>query len=378
MFTDTYAPEVNGVVTSIAGTVDALRRQGHRAIVVAPAHGGGPDDDPDVFRFQSTAFPFYPQFRMAFPLPAKLLAALPRMPFDVIHAHSLFFVGCLGAYLAQLRRIPLFFTYHTRWTEYTHYLPVHERISHAQAVWISREYSNRCDRVIAPTAGMAELLHSYGVRTPIEVIPTGVDIQSFSGANSIQPEPVSSAGPVFLSVGRLAKEKNLDLLLDAFEKIADRIAGARLIVVGSGPDETHLRRRASTIGSGQRVHFAGLVNRAALGAYYRAADFFLFTSTTETQGLVIVEALTHGLPVIAVDCPVVREIVPPEAGPLVPEDAELLASAAIGLAGKGSRDHAARRQAALKAAAPYSVDALTGRLVGLYETAGSFRAARVL
>src|ERR1700730_4876453 len=123
MFTDSYRPEINGVVTSIVGTVGSLRRRGHRVIVVAPAHDSVADRDPDVFRFRSAPFPFYQQIRMAFPLPAKLLLSLPQMPFDVIHTHSLFFVGCLGAFLAQQRGIPLIFTYHTRWTEYAHYLP---------------------------------------------------------------------------------------------------------------------------------------------------------------------------------------------------------------------------------------------------------------
>ncbi|MDQ2817093.1 MAG: glycosyltransferase [Candidatus Eremiobacteraeota bacterium] len=378
MFTDTYLPEVNGVVTSIVDTVAALRRKGQRVIVVAPAHRGVREDDPDVFRFHSTAFPFYPQFRMAFPLPAKLLTALPRMPFDVIHAHSLFFVGCLGAYLAQLRRIPLVFTYHTRWTEYTHYLPVHERITVAQAVWISREFSNRCDRVIAPTAGIAQLLRSYGVERPIDVIPTGVDLSTFSKAAPLGGVLSADARPLMLSVGRLGKEKNPDRLLDAFDLIAAAMPSARLLIVGGGPYEKSLRRRTQALAHGDRVTFVGAVKRTALGAYYRAADIFLFASTTETQGLVIIEALAHGLPIAGVDCPVLREIVPPAAGSLVEDDPQRLADAAIALASESPPERAKRSDAAVAAAAPYSLDALTQRLLELYAAAGSSRASEVI
>src|SRR5437879_8003942 len=105
MFTDSYKPEINGVVTSIVGTVESLRRRGHRVIVVAPAHDSVVDRDPDVFRFRSAPFPFYREIRMAFPLPAKLLLSLPQMPFDVIQTHSLFFLRSPGASLPQRRRL---------------------------------------------------------------------------------------------------------------------------------------------------------------------------------------------------------------------------------------------------------------------------------
>src|SRR5450755_262641 len=215
MFSDSFLPEKNGVVTSVVGAARALRRRGHRVIVVAPAHGDHSDDDPDVFRFRSTSFPFYPQLRMAFPLPAKLLTSLPRMPFDVIHRHSFFFVGCLGAYLAQARRTPLLFTYHTRFTQYTHYLPLQKDFATSRFIWLSREFSNRCDRIIAPSRCTAAELNGYGVNKPIDVLPTGVDMSLFEGG-SIAQESLRArcGGPIALFAGRLGKEKNLDLVLD--------------------------------------------------------------------------------------------------------------------------------------------------------------------
>ena len=367
VFTDTYQPETNGVVTSIVSTTRALRRRGHRVIIVAPAHPEGDEEHPDVFHLRSTSFPFYPGFRMAFPLPAKVVANLPAVPFDVIHAQTFFFIGCLGAYLARLRSTPLFFTYHTKFEDYLHYLPVHQRITKPQTLWLSREFSNQCDRVIAPSHGTADLLRSYGITAPLEILPGGVDLESF-GLDAQEPAVIRDArpGPIVLSVGRLGKEKNLELLLDAFALSLRSRPGARLIMVGDGPHRAELERRAAAIGISGRVVFAGALDQAQLGAYYRNADVFLFTSLTETQGLVLVEALAHGLPVVAVDCPVTREIVVGESGLLTPQSASTLADAVTSVIGESAEKREKRAAAARQAAAPFSIDALAERLETLY------------
>ncbi len=367
MFTDSYRPEINGVVTSIAGTVDALRRRGHRVIVFAPAHEQVADRDPDVFRFRSAPFPFYQQIRMAFPLPARLLLSLPQMPFDVIHTHSLFFVGCLGAFLAQRRGVPLVFTYHTRWTEYAHYLPFSRRLTQAQAVWISREFCNRCARVITPTRGIADVLREYGVERPIDVIPTGVDLDAFRGGS---PDPASiranAGGPIVLYAGRLGKEKDVDTLLAAFAIVAERYRRATLFIAGCGPHERHLRATAAGLACADRIVFLGALDKPDLGSYYRAADVFAFASTTETQGLVLVEAMAHGLPVAATDCPVSHEVVTGDAGVLAPEGPAALAGAIAAILDADASARDGRRAAAMTAAAPFSIERLTSELTALY------------
>jgi 1,2-diacylglycerol 3-alpha-glucosyltransferase len=303
---------------------------------------------------------------MAFPLPAKLLATLPRMPFDVIHVHSLFFIGCLGAYLAQLRRMPFFLTYHTLWTEYAHYVPQNPGLTRAQAVWVSREFCNRCSRVIAPSHGLRDLLVSYGVERPIEVIPSGVDVSVFAAGAVDAPRVRAGGGPIALFVGRLGKEKNVDLVLDAFDIAAAQVPGLRLKIVGAGPHEEELRTHAARLASGARIEFAGALDQRELGAYYAAADVFMFASTTETQGLVLLEAMTHGVPVAAVDCAVTREVVAGDAGLLVPEDAPALARATIDLLRADEFERARRIAAAKNAARPYSLEALTDQLEAQY------------
>ena len=367
MFTDSYRPEINGVVTSIAGTVDSLRRRGHRVVVMAPAHDSIVDRDPDVFRFRSVPFPFYQQIRMAFPLPASLMFSLPQMPFDLVHTHSLFFVGCLGAFLAQRRSTPLVFTYHTRWTEYAHYLPLSRGVTKAQAVWISREFCNRCSEVVTPTAQIERVLREYGVRKPITVIPTGVDLDAFRGGSPDAAALRAAAdGPLVLYAGRLGKEKNVALVIDAFAVLAERLPSARLAIAGIGPDEDRLRAHAAALPCASRIEFTGALDKPELGSYYRAADAFAFGSTTETQGLVLVEAMAHGLPVAAVDCPVSREVVR-DAGALAPADAASLAGAIESLVRADGAERARLSAAARRAAQPYSVDRLTDEMELLYE-----------
>ena len=366
MFADSYLPEINGVVTSLVSSTRELRRRGHRVIVIAPSHESAVDDDPDVFRLRSSPFPFYPQFRMAFPLPAKLLATLPRMPFDVIHVHSMFFIGCLGAYLAQVRRMPLVFTYHTLWTEYAHYVPVDPGFTRSQAVWVSREFCNRATRVIAPTHGIRELLATYGVDRSVVVLPSGVDVSVFELSVADAPRIRAGGGPIALFVGRLGKEKNVDLVLDAFDVAARRIPDLRLIVVGSGPHEEALRRHANGLASSPRIRFTGALDQRELGAYYAAADAFIFASTTETQGLVLLEAMTHGVPVAAVDCPVSREVVAGESGLLAPERAGELGDALVALVRAGEDERARRIASAKNVARPYSLEALTDKLEKQY------------
>jgi 1,2-diacylglycerol 3-alpha-glucosyltransferase len=370
MFSDSYLPERNGLVTSVVGAAHALRRRGHRVIVVAPAHSEAHDDDPDVFRFRSTSFPFYPQLRMAFPLPASLLTSLPRMPFDIIHCHSFFFVGCLGAYLAQRRQTPLVFTYHTLFTQYTHYLPLQRDFAKSRFIWLSREFSNRCDRIIAPTQYTAAELNGYGVNKPIDVLPTGVDMALFEGG-TVAPEThrVRCAGPIALFAGRLGKEKNLDLVLDAFALTAARLPHARLIIAGEGPYEGELRQHAAALACAERIEFTGGLEKSDLGSWYRAADAFVFASTTETQGLVLIEAMAHGVPVVAVDCPVSREVGDSGAVVLVKESVELLADALYDALACTGAERTEKIAAARAAATPYAVDLLCERLEALYFSA---------
>jgi len=365
MFTDSYTPEINGVVSSLVSSVRELRRRGHRVIVIAPSHERA-DQEADVYRLRSAPFPFYPQFRLAFPLPAKLLADLPQVPFDVIHSHSIFFIGCLGAFVAQRRGTPLVMTYHTLWTEYVHYWPLHRGMTRAQIVWLSREFCNRCTTVIAPTEGAREMLVSYGIERPIPIIPSGVDAAVFAQTVREAPRVRARGGPLALFVGRLGKEKNIDLVLDAFDLAAAKVPGLRLILAGSGPHEVELRRHAASLRSAARIEFTGGLAQAELGAYYAAADAFIFASTTETQGLVLLEAMTHGVPVAAVDCPVSREAVGSDAGLLADNTADALAGALVELVTAGDADRARRIAAAKNAARPFAIEALTDKLEDHY------------
>jgi glycosyltransferase involved in cell wall biosynthesis len=274
--------------------------------------------------------------------------------------------------LAQRRGTPLLFTYHTRWTEYAHYMPWNQRLTKAQAVWVSREYCNRCSEVIAPTHEMAAVLREYGVERPIHVVPTGVDMDAFrGGVPDAAVLRASAGGPIVLYAGRIGKEKNIDLLLDAFALAAARVPTARFFLAGCGPYESRLRERIAGLPCSDRIIFTGALEKPELGSYYRASDVFAFASTTETQGLVLIEAMAHGVPVAAVDCPVSREVVGSAAGVLTGRDAHALADGIVALALAGDEERRRRRQAAIDAAKPYSIDALVAELEAAYERAAS-------
>jgi glycosyltransferase involved in cell wall biosynthesis len=192
-------------------------------------------------------------------------------------------------------------------------------------------------------------------------------LESF-GPGAEEPAVVRDArfGPVLLYVGRLGKEKNLEFLLEAFCRLFKQRPDARLIIVGDGPHRAELEQRARDLDCADGVVFVGALAQRELGAYYRGADVFVFSSLTETQGLVLVEALAHGLPVVAVDCPVTRDIVIGDSGAVTAEDADAFAAAVAGLLDEPEERRKARKDAARQVAAPFSIDALVQQLEELY------------
>jgi glycosyltransferase involved in cell wall biosynthesis len=197
----------------------------------------------------------------------------------------------------------LIFTYHTLYEQYVHYVPISPSLTRELVVRLSRRFCNRCDLVITPTKQVKELLNNYGVSAPIEIIPTGIDLTRFSQGDptwlrrELQIDP---AEKILLFVGRLTKEKNVELLIRAFAQIQKDHSQTRLVLVAGGPEAEHLKDLVESLGLNERVIFMGTQTGQALVNCYHGADCFVFPSVTETQGLVILEAMAAGLPVVAV------------------------------------------------------------------------------
>jgi 1,2-diacylglycerol 3-alpha-glucosyltransferase len=367
LFTNNYLPMLGGVSTAVETLRSTLGALGHRVVVVAPRMAGAAAD-PGVVRVPAVPAPTYPDFGLPLPVMSALARHLAGLALDIVHVQHPFLLGGTGRRLARRLGRPLVFTYHTLYEKYAHYVPLPRPLVARTAVTWSTRFANTADLVIAPSAGVAARLRACGVRPPIEVVPTGVDLERFRPGD----RPAARAalgwesGPRLLYVGRLDREKNLDFLLDAFTQVATRHPGATLWLVGRGTHERALQRQARRFGLGERVRFVGPVGHDAIARYYQAADLFVFASTTETQGLAVLEAMAVGLPVVAVRASGVEEaVVDGVSGLLVPEDREAFTGAVSELLA----DPALARKLAAgarEAARPAAAAALAGRLVTLY------------
>lgn len=291
LFTDTFLPDQNGIVTSVGLLSDELRARGHHVEVVAPFFPEAQDTRPDVRRAASVRYVFLPTYRLAWPTRRDFSER-----YDLVHTHTPLTLGLAGARLARKWGVPHVATYHTHLEAYTHYVPGLTALQRQTRV-VTRlmgRYYRRADAVVMPTAGMLDVTREMGLRNPV-VIPTAVEPEVLHGAPPTQ-NPWPAGRRRLLTVGRLAREKRFDLVLDTLAGLPD----AHLVVLGEGPERGRLEEHAGRRGVADRVSFLGVRPWTEIGAYYRLAELFLFASDTETQGLVLQEAQLMGVPVVAV------------------------------------------------------------------------------
>jgi len=345
LFTECYRPIQNGVVAAVEALTFALRALGHEVLCVTPTMPGYHEANAFVVRIPSLPLPTPSAYRLTLPLLSqRRVAPMMRRP-SVVHAHSPFVTGWLGFRTARRYGVPLVFTYHTRLEDYTHYVPFETRATKRVVSSLTRTYANAADAVIVPTQAMESYLRDLGVTSRIEIVPSGIDVDLFaSGRRRADVRArfgVTEAQRMVLCVGRLGREKNLELALQTIAALPSEV---RLVIIGDGPHSVALRAAALRGGVADRVHFALELPRAQLPDVYASADAFLFTSTSETQGLVLAEALAAGLPVVAVDTAQTREVLG-EAGSVVAAGPEALAHALRAALAGGIRGdaHAARR-----------------------------------
>jgi 1,2-diacylglycerol 3-alpha-glucosyltransferase len=253
----------------------------------------------------------------------------------VYHAHHPFLLGPAAARLAHRQGRPLVFTYHTRYDKYAHYVPLSRAVVERAAVALSTRFARRADAVIAPSARVRDELQRQDVRTPITVVPTGVDLRHFRpGDRGAARRALGLAldDPLLLYVGRLDREKSVDRVLHAFDHVAGTLPNARLALVGQGKEAASLRALAARLPCAPRVLFLRARAHDTLPVCYQAADVFLFGSETETQGLVLAEAAACGLAAVAVSAPGCDEVVRDGVtGVLTKAEPTALAEGALGL-----------------------------------------------
>jgi 1,2-diacylglycerol 3-alpha-glucosyltransferase len=302
-FTDTYTPQINGVVSSIRLFCDALERQGHEVYIFAPTPRQ-PTDTARIVRIPSVPFAFQPEMRLASIYSQHAYGLVRRAKLDIVHSHDPFAIGLFGLAVAKRFRIPYLHTYHTLYPEYVHYI-WETRFTRAMAERLSRDFCDQCDMVLAPSTKILKALAEWGVTAPVKLLPTGVDAERFAkrdpaAASALRRRfAIPESDRLLTFVGRIGLEKNIDLLINAIAQV--KTPGARLLIVGNGPYRADLDRHIAALGVGDRVTFTGYLQRDEVAAAYAASDIFFFASLSETQGLVVAEAMASGLPVVAVE-----------------------------------------------------------------------------
>jgi len=314
MMTNTYLPHVGGVARSVSTFAEEYLREGHEVLVVAPEFDGRPltakaeamvERIPSLKNFNGS------EFSVRLPGLTALSARLEAFQADIIHAHHPFLLGDTALRIAMNKNVPIVFTHHTRYEDYTHYVPF-SRALREVAIEIATHYANLCDGVIAPSESTARLIRKRGVTTPMTVIPTGIDVQAFAsadGARFRERMKIPTDALVVGHVGRLALEKNLGFLAEAVARFVASQPNARFLVVGDGPWRDELKAVFEQQDAGDRLILAGKRTGRVLREAYRAMDVFAFASRSETQGMVVAEAMAAGLPVVALNASGVREVV---------------------------------------------------------------------
>ncbi|HWP30841.1 MAG TPA: glycosyltransferase family 4 protein [Fimbriimonadales bacterium] len=302
IFSDSFSPIINGVSVSIEGLIEELRKIGHSVHVFTSSYPNYTEKDPNVIRFRSIVTRYAKSYPLAIPPFSPFKKEFLHFRFDIVHTHTPFTVGLIGKSWAKQSQIPLVSTYHTLYEEYAHYVPfVPKRVVKFVIARITNSYYNQCAHIIVPSEIAKENLLKHKVIKPISIIPTGNPAPRKIPREEARTE-IGAKGDakLLLYVGRLAPEKNLILLFRALKRILAERKDVQLWLVGDGPDMENCKRTVRQIGIGDYVVFTGAVPRSKVDNYYAAADVFVFPSTTETQGLVIGEALSYALPVVAV------------------------------------------------------------------------------
>jgi 1,2-diacylglycerol 3-alpha-glucosyltransferase len=325
---DVYFPRVNGVSTSIRTFRQDLGNCGVETMLVAPRYASpAPDDEPGLLRVPSGYVPRDPEDRrMRWGALKETLDGLPRDEFDLVHIHTPFVAHYAGARFARRAGIPCVATYHTFFEEYLHlYVPaMPRRIGRFLARAFTRSQCDDVQALIAPSDPMREILLEYGVTTPIHVLPTGLPADRFTDGNGARfraTAGLSPDRPLMTYIGRVAHEKNIDFLVHVFNQVRQSVPNAMLVIAGEGPARESLRQLVSSLKLDADVCFAGYLDRnTALLDCYAAANVFAFASRTETQGLVLLEAMAQGAPVVSTAELGTRSILKPGSGALIVQE----------------------------------------------------------
>ena len=374
VFSNAYKPTISGVVTSLSLFRQGLIARGHHVHIFTPEVEGYEDEEPYVYRFPAF-LDLTREFDVSLALPLKrtMLHTIKGIKPHLIHSHHPHLLGDLAARYAEDLNLPLVFTVHARFDEFVrHQVPLFADLASHVARNMVQEQLDHCSQIIVPTPSIRQLVYEdYHVDVPVTILPTPIDLMRF---NDLNPARICrryhlEGQQVLLYVGRMSREKGLEFLIDAFAHIAERNPKTVLMLVGRGPHVKAVQELVQSLRIQDRVIFIGAVPNEKVPHFMAAADLFVFPSRLETQGLVLIEAMATGTPVVALHATGSDDVMADTgAGVLVQPDEVAFAETILGMLADPER-LAVMGRAAHQAAQRYSVPALTEQLLRVYEQA---------
>ncbi len=337
--TNNYLPNPYGVSGSVESFRKEFERLGHKVYIFAPKwkeyddewrldlHNGDPiSKRMRVFRYPAIETDIKIKFPIAIPYSRKISSILKNIDLDIIHSQHPNLLGSAAMRWAKRKKIPLVFTWHTLYDQYAHFVPfIPRRLAAWFAIRNARNYANRADAVITPTPSIVNIIQNWGVTNKnIFSIPTGVEEKQFENPdrrNIRLKYGIHTDEILLILVSRLTAEKNVEFLLDTALEILRNNKSVKFMICGEGNLKNSLARKAAKAGVGEKVIFSGIVSGSKKKNYYAAGDIFVYASKSETQGMILTEAMYSGLPIVAVRATGVKDIVEDEkTGFLVSED----------------------------------------------------------
>ncbi|WP_413627046.1 glycosyltransferase family 4 protein [Fructilactobacillus vespulae] len=313
LFTDTYFPQVSGVATSIKTLKDELERRGNDVYIFTTTDPNSKEVSEDgIYRFSSIPFISFTERRIAVRGLFQATQIAKKLKLDIVHTQTEFSMGMIGKFVAKNLGIPCLHTYHTMYEDYLHYVANGKILKPIHVKEGSLYFCHNLDGVVAPSKRVLDKITDYGVKSPIRIIPTGIDINHYEepyNEKIRQSLGLDEKTPVMLSVSRLAYEKNISELIDSMPKILEKIPATKLVIVGQGPAENDLKQQAQEMNLTDAIIFTGEINNDDVNQYYQMANVFVSTSESESQGLTYIEAMAAGTKVVVASSPYTDDLV---------------------------------------------------------------------
>lgn len=382
LFTDTYTPEINGVVSSIVTLQEGLEAMGHDVFIVT-THASilTISYENRILRLPGIQLKQMYGYVLTSPLHIRAYDIVKEMNLDILHAHTEFGIGIFARIVARLMHKPLVVTYHTTYEDYTHYVNLFksktfEKVAKKTVSKLSKLYVETSDGAISPSEKTKLMLEGYGIKRAITVIPTGLNLDRFKqenvhfdDVNNLRSELDLDGKLTILYVGRIAKEKSIDLVIEGFSKIDQSQIPSRLVIVGAGPQEDELKELADRIADKGTVLFLGKKAAHTIPIYYHACDIFVSASLTETQGMTFIEALASGKVVFAREDSVLMDLIIPRKNGYFFENAEDFSTKVKEYYQLNTEQKHEIRRNALSSSLPYDREVFVNQVLKVYQNA---------